>query len=61
MIISRKLFSPGDKLLGGLVKKNLWTFTGQIGDDTFSEAMLMQELSSFAVVRNLISRGFVII
>lgn len=61
MIISRKLFSPSDKLLGGLVKKNLWTFTGQIGDDTFSEAMLMQELSSFAVVRNLISRGFVII
>lgn len=58
MIINRKLFSPGDKLLGRLVKKNLWTFTRQIGDDTFSEAMLMQEMSSFVVGRKPISRGF---
>ncbi|CAI1800713.1 hypothetical protein [Serratia fonticola] len=61
MIISLKFLSPGDKLLGRLVKKNLWTFTGQIGDDTFSEAMLMQEMSSFCRGQQSHARGFVII
>ncbi|WP_415837945.1 hypothetical protein, partial [Serratia silvae] len=60
-IISRMLLSPGDKSLGSLVKKNLWTFARQIGDDTFSEAMLMQDLSGFTVGHKLFCRVFCII